>query len=161
MTTHSTSGHLRARRRIVRTAALAGLVLAGAVGLAPSADAAPYDGSNPVSTGCASNATTIASRPIKSPQATFGTMEVRYSPSCQTNWIRAVLNTNYANTVAVKWIERPAQGNLSTAGSVDSDAAQTSFGMQLYAPGSTCITVSVDLTSNSQVIATTGRVQLC
>ena len=153
--------------RSPRTATAAGVLASVAAALmvaAPAAQAAPYDGTDPIATGCANGAITIGTRPIKSPQATFGTMEVRYSPSCQTNWIRANLNNSYENVTVTKWIDRPAQGNLAQAGSVDTDlAAVSSYGKQVYAPGATCVVASVDLSAggNGVPYATSGRVQFC
>ena len=52
--------------------------------------ASPYDGADPAATGCSANATTLASAPlypINSNQQA-GTIEMRYSYTCKTQWIR-------------------------------------------------------------------------
>ncbi|MGX1365231.1 hypothetical protein RKD19_000590 [Streptomyces canus] len=63
---------------------------------APSAHAASsYDGADPAATGCASNAKTLASAPLYLPNTTSqaGTIEMRYSNTCMTQWIRVHSNT--------------------------------------------------------------------
>ncbi|WP_343242252.1 DUF2690 domain-containing protein [Streptomyces sp. SID9727] len=145
-------------------------LLAAAITVALSAvpaEAAPYDpytGSNPLTTGCQSDAVTIATRPIRSQQATYGTMEVRYSPSCGTNWVRAVITVPNATNTVTKGIRRPSSqpdgqgGWLGYYEHYETDpAVGSSFGMQVYAPGSTCISVSsVVKDASGQVVAYTG-----
>ncbi|MER8199272.1 hypothetical protein ABTY00_35725 [Streptomyces microflavus] len=48
----------------------------------------------------------MGTRQIRSPQAVFGTMEVRYSPSCQTNWVRAVMSVANSSNTVTKGIRR-------------------------------------------------------
>jgi len=57
--------------------------------------ASPYDGADPAATGCASNAKTLASAPLYLPNTTsqVGTIEMRYSNTCLTQWIRVYSNT--------------------------------------------------------------------
>ncbi|MDX3586179.1 DUF2690 domain-containing protein [Streptomyces europaeiscabiei] len=52
--------------------------------------ASPYDGADPAATGCSSNAKTLASAPLYLPNTTsqVGTIEMRYSNTCLTQWIR-------------------------------------------------------------------------
>jgi hypothetical protein len=56
--------------------------------------ASPYDGADPAATGCASNAKTLASAPLYLPNTTsqVGTIEMRYSNTCLTQWIRVHSN---------------------------------------------------------------------
>jgi len=80
----------------MRNFARAGVV-AGGLGLAMVAatgvsNAYAYDGSDPSSTGCASGATTVESATVKNANATFGTIELRYSTACHTAWARLTLN---------------------------------------------------------------------
>ncbi|WP_425471359.1 DUF2690 domain-containing protein [Saccharothrix texasensis] len=124
----------------------------------------PYTSTNPLTTGCGADAITIATRPIRSPQALYGTMEVRYSPSCGTNWVRAVINASSSTNTVTKGIRRPSSqpdgqgGWLGFYEDLETDpAVGSSFGMQVYAPGSTCIyAMSVVHTDSGQIAAFTG-----
>ncbi|POX54391.1 DUF2690 domain-containing protein [Streptomyces sp. Ru72] len=83
-------------RSKMRNFARAGVV-AGGLGLAMiaatgGAQAYTYDGSDPSSTGCSSGASTVASATVKNSNATFGTIELRYSLACHTAWARLTLN---------------------------------------------------------------------
>ncbi|MFI2783555.1 DUF2690 domain-containing protein [Streptomyces sp. ALB3] len=131
------------------------------------AAAAPYDpytGTNPYTTGCAADAVTIGTRQIRSPQAVFGTMEVRYSPSCQTNWVRAVMSVSNGSNVVTKGIRRISSqpdgqgGWLGFYENYEYDPATgSSFGMQVFAPGATCITaMAVVRNASGQPVAFTG-----
>jgi hypothetical protein len=142
--------------------ALAGLVLS-----TNSASAAPYDpftDTNPATTGCSADAITIASRPIRSPQAVYGTMEVRYSPTCGTNWVRSTMYVENSSFTVTKGIVRMSSqpdghgGWLGYYQNYETDpAVGTSFGMQVYAPGNTCIeAMSTVRDANGQLVAQTG-----
>lgn len=79
-----------------RNAARAGVVAAG-LGLSllatvGAAQAYTYDGDDPSAAGCASGATTVESATVKNSNATFGTIELRYSTRCHTAWARLTLN---------------------------------------------------------------------
>ncbi len=144
----------RAARVAATLAAIVGLVLV--VGVAP-ASAHPLDHTNPSTTGCASGSYAIYSKAIKNGAGTtIGMMEVRYSPSCGTNWVR-VNNYGYG----------PVAGKMVSVvgGAYDyvGDAyVGWSYGNQLYAPGSTCIIVEGSIRSSSNtVIGSTGYIQLC
>ncbi|MGW2278686.1 DUF2690 domain-containing protein [Streptomyces sp. NPDC001770] len=150
-----------------RTLLVSALVMSAAMLTATQATAAPYDpytGSNPYATGCAADAITIGTRQIRSPAAVFGTMEVRYSPSCRTNWVRAVMNAATSSNTVTKGIRRfssqpDGQGGwLGFYENYEYDpAAGSSFGMQVFAPGATCITVmAVVRDATGQPLASTG-----
>ncbi|WP_328917522.1 MULTISPECIES: DUF2690 domain-containing protein [unclassified Streptomyces] len=150
-----------------RTLALLATAMGTVALAAVPATAAPYDpytGSNPSTTGCQADAVTIATQPIRSQQATYGTMEVRYSPSCGTNWVRAVITVPLATGTVTKGIRRPSSqpdghgGWLGYYEDQETDpAVGSSFGMQVYAPGSTCVLVSsVVKDTSGQVVAFTG-----
>ncbi|MFD5872227.1 DUF2690 domain-containing protein [Streptomyces sp. NPDC060322] len=124
----------------------------------------PYTGTNPYTTGCDVGAVTIGTRQIRSPQAVYGTMEVRYSPTCQTNWVRAVMTVSNTSTTITKGIQRMSSqpdgqgGWLGYYQNYDYDPGTgSSFGMQVFAPGSTCISAMAVLRDSSgQAIASTG-----
>lgn len=155
--------HVTRRRALTLLATAVTAVTLAAV---PAA-AAPYDpytGSSPATTGCQADAVTIATRPINSQQATYGTMEVRYSPSCGTNWVRAVISTPVAGNTVTKGIRRLSSqpdghgGWLGYYEDYETDpAVGASFGMQVYAPGSTCVFASsVVKDASGQIVAFTG-----
>ncbi|WP_296682938.1 NBR1-Ig-like domain-containing protein [Thiothrix sp. UBA2016] len=54
-----------------------------------------YDGKDPISMGCDSDATTVASKII-----TGGVIELRYSKKCGTNWARTRANSSSSSTYA-------------------------------------------------------------
>lgn len=160
-----TGARMRATTR--RTLAVSA-VLTGVVALsAASAVAAPYDpytGTNPQTTGCSADAVTIGTQPIRSPQAVHGTMEVRYSPACKTNWVRAVMTVPDSAGTVTKGIRRPSSqpdGQGGWLGFYENyaydPAVGSSFGMQVYAPGSTCVmAMAVVRNASGQAVAFTG-----
>lgn len=114
------------------------------VGAAPAfANGYGYDGTNPVTTGCASSGTPIRDYPIyrTSDGARVGTARVMYSTVCGTNWV--AVDNWISGATAWKYIDRASpwfqQGE-------EDPVTGWSFGMQAYAPGSTCITIQGFLT---------------
>jgi hypothetical protein len=152
-----------AKRALAVSAILTSVVALSAT-TAVAAPNDPYTGTSPQTTGCAADAVTIGTRPIRSAQAVYGTMEVRYSPSCQTNWVRAVMTVSDGANTVTKGIRRPSgqpdgQGGwLGFYENHETDAAVgSSFGMQVYAPGSTCVTaMAVVRNASGQAVAFTG-----
>ncbi|MFM9607742.1 DUF2690 domain-containing protein [Streptomyces niveiscabiei] len=71
-----------------KSLAVATAAIALTVGLAGSADAAAYDGQDPISSGCANSAITARSNAIYVGGTQVGTIELRYSTSCRTAWAR-------------------------------------------------------------------------
>ncbi|MFC8508832.1 DUF2690 domain-containing protein [Streptomyces sp. NPDC057411] len=57
-------------------------------GFTGSASAAAYDGQDPVSSGCSASAITAASTALYANGARVGTVDLRYSTSCRTTWVR-------------------------------------------------------------------------
>jgi hypothetical protein len=70
------------------------------------------DGKDPIATGCAADAVTVASAPVMSSQspygARYGTINLRWSAKCQTNWAQLVLMNpnNPGKWFRTVWIER-------------------------------------------------------
>lgn len=150
-----------------RALAVAVFVMSAVMVSTTHATAAPYDpytGSNPHTTGCAADAVTIGTRQIRSPQAVFGTMEVRYSPSCQTNWVRAVMSVSNSSNIVTKGIRRISSQPDGQGGWLGffqdyayDPATGSSFGMQVFAPGATCITaMAIVRNASGQPLAFTG-----
>jgi hypothetical protein len=125
----------KARRTIRLTTALLLAGTLGAVG-ATSASAGPqHHGTDPAASGCNQNAAQISSHGIETPTGqVVATVQVFYSYSCQTNWIR--ITGNPAGGAAIKNIR--TQGGAALASEVDYGTG-SSYSMQVYAPGSTCI----------------------
>lgn len=110
------------------------------VGMAPANAGPQHHGSDPAATGCNKNASLIATRGV---ETEFGqvvaTVQVYYSHSCQTNWIR--VTGNPGGGAAIK--------SIGTNGSwlpneIDYGTG-SSYSMQVYAPGSTCVNFQVEL----------------
>lgn len=145
-------------------AAVSTILVGAANTAAVAAYADPYTDSNPNTTGCSNGAYTIATRNIGSPQSYFGTMELRYSPTCQTNWVRANIVGSDSSLRVVKIIKRPSSqpdgqgGWLGYYENFENDyGAGSTFGMQVYAPGATCVAAGVTVyNSSNQLIAYTG-----
>ena len=95
-----------------------------------------YDGKNPATTGCNKSASLIATRPIKSLATgkTVTNIEIYYSSTCRTNWIRVPSNPYLGPTV--KFI-RSDRGGWNSE--VDDHGNTISYSMMVYAPGDTGI----------------------
>lgn len=147
-----------------RLSAVASALILTSVALATPAQAATgtgLDGTDPAVTGCATGSYPIWSTNLYA--SGFGTyqgyMEVRYSPRCGTNWIR-VYNAYAQDGKVWKAISRPAQGTLPSYSQYEVDwGTGWSWGMQVYAPGATHITVQAGITTDPW-IARSGIVTL-
>ena len=118
-----------------------GLLLAATLGatacslgsFAGVASAAPYDRTDPVTTGCSNSAITLASTPILDPLAsafsgaTIGRVELRYSTACRTKWARI------DSYIGGRWMEAYAarQDGVNTWGA-GGDGVQAFYGTQVY-----------------------------
>lgn len=130
------------RRFILRAAVASALALALAGASAAPAYAGPqHQGTDPAATGCNVNASQIATRAVQDELGhTVATVQVFYSNSCQTNWIR--VTGNPAGGTATKDIRAAGGSWLPT----ESDyGTGSSYSMQVYAPGSTCVNFNVHL----------------
>ncbi|MFG1885893.1 DUF2690 domain-containing protein [Micromonospora sp. NPDC049102] len=100
-----------------------------------------YDGKDPAATGCNANAAQIATRPITSRDTgqQVATIQIFYSWSCHSNWIRVTGNPYGGNTTK----------NISSSlGGWNSEADLgygSSYSMMVYAPGTTQINGDVTL----------------
>lgn len=126
-------------RRLLLSAATGAILVGTAAG--PVFAGPQHNNTDPARTGCNSNARLIATRPI---ETEFGQVvsyvDVYYSLSCTTNWIR--VRNNPAGGLAVKYLWA-SNGNTTTA---QSDyGSGSSYSYQVYAPGSTCISFQVKL----------------
>lgn len=69
-----------------------------------------YDATDPASTGCSAGAFTWASAPVirEYDYSSIGTVELRWSPSCQTGWSRFTPNGTVAPVLADIGVTRPS-----------------------------------------------------
>lgn len=92
---------------------LAGMLSAGPALAAPACHAGTCNGRNPVATGCASDAVTLASRTWSDHAAggTFGqhTVELRYSHRCDASWAR--VRTSAGGTAGVTRVDAWLRGH--------------------------------------------------
>ena len=162
----------RTRRTLLSIAGVASVIaltMVGGPALAASG-IAPYDNTDPSSTGCSSGATTIASYPINDTVtgAVVGTLEVRYSSTCDTNWVRT--SNTVTGTTSNKYIDRistfnpgpPATGYAFDSQSDADPGVGSSYGFQLGGASTSCNHVGAWFTDSSNVIvATSGSHLLC
>jgi len=119
---------------------------AGAVQAVP-ASAAPLatcsgagcDNRDPEVTGCSADARN-ASGPNAVENSPWGIVELRFSPTCQTNWVRV---RNYpGGTDGVRIVVRDVPRNKTVPFNA-STTAGTHFGNMVFSPGSNCATGTV------------------
>ncbi|WP_329103376.1 YjfA family protein [Micromonospora sp. NBC_01699] len=117
----------------------------GVVSTLPNPQAAmagsQHHGTDPAVTGCNQNAFLVATRDIETEYGQIVSyVDVYYSSSCATNWIRVRSNPAGGATVKNLWADGqpgiPAETDYGTG---------SSYSMQVYAPGSTCIHFQVHL----------------
>ena len=142
-------------RRVAGVGAAFAVTMVVAFGAAPAAQAAPTSG-DPISTGCSNGAYTVKSWGMYNSRygQYQGSIELRYSPKCGTNWIR-VTSTVRGNMV---WGSISTDGNPFTAKNAGRGAVDVSqqWSPMIYAPGGTCVLVSGMITDTA-TNATEGR----
>jgi hypothetical protein len=112
-----------------------------AFGGGPATAGPQHTGTNPATTGCNQNSALIATRGLQTESGqVVSYVDVYYSYSCATNWIR--VRNNPAGGAAVKSIW--TSGGASALNETDYGTG-SSFSMQVYAPGATCIYFQVHL----------------
>lgn len=162
--------HSRRAPRLGLSIAAAGIAIGMGATPALAAYVIPYDGTNPVSTGCANSAYTVKAWPmISTAGARIATAELRYSTTCRTNWVRVNLlgsggtGTVY-KTITRNKIETANEGVLLyfTQTEVDSMLSSSTYGMQVYAPGAVCVySRAVIKNGGGQAVADTGSQFVC
>jgi hypothetical protein len=126
------------------TALGAGAALAlGSVTVLPALSAAPAyaatcsgygcDGQDPLASGCNTGAYTVASAPITYQGVTYGTVELRWSPTCQTNWARTTVGNAYLGLMRYANIYR--QNPAAQADWHYTGPGNPVYGNMLYSPG--------------------------
>lgn len=157
---------MRRQLRAFSAILFAAVVMLSSVGLDSASAATGYglDGTNPATAAggyCANGSYAIWSKNLYSSSGQLVMYaEVRYSPSCGTNWVRTFNYTNIGTSA--KSIQRWASPNFYHN---ERDAGYGwSHSMQVYAPGTTCVVIQVSLINYNSVggvIAATPQVQLC
>lgn len=107
---------------------------------------------DPLSSGCANDAYTVDSwGAYNSKHGQYqGTVELRYSPKCGTNWVRMSSNTPGNRVYA--GIQAFPNGEVGGSGTTQSGAAydvSTSWSGMVDAPGSTCVNVYAYIVDNN------------
>lgn len=129
-------------RLICALAALAILVTLGATALpthaAPSRPAAGCSGSgcngqDPIAMGCANDAYTARSQALYRAGEQIGTVEMRWSPSCQTNWARASFIYGATNPTVELWT--PNVNGSKVQSYTYTGTTYSVYGNMYYAPG--------------------------
>ncbi|TDC27364.1 DUF2690 domain-containing protein [Kribbella albertanoniae] len=131
--------------------AFAGVVIAIAALCVPlTASAVP--GGDPQATGCANSASTIWSRTYLG----AGTVEVRYSSACGTNWVRVSGATGRPSEAGI-W---SAASGWQWSPSYYQSPSQYWTPM-VYAPGSNCVVFRAKIVDVNSHLVDTGNLQLC
>jgi hypothetical protein len=129
-----------ARLGITIAVLLGGVVTLSSTGIT-SASAATCSGhgcdyQDPTATGCSSGAYTVTSAPVTYNGIQYGTVELRWSPTCQTNWSRLTISAGGSNAQHYDrqvWVAR--QSDDAQVGFDWTSDGSPIYGDMLYAPG--------------------------
>ena len=154
---------MKTRAKVIISAmAVALAVMAGGVAPANAVSGYGYDGTDPSTgaTNCVTGSTAIYPAPIRvgGTGASVGTMQVWYSPSCGTNWVRAYTGSSY--TQVIKTSRREPNTPPFTETETDFGAGW-SYSMQVYAPGATCVHADTVILGPSGDFYAWAGVNLC
>jgi hypothetical protein len=134
-------GATRRGRLIRRTATIAVLLLAGALGsvaVPTAASAAPTcsdwycDNTNPHTTGCDAGATTVGSQYIRYNGITLALVELRWSTVCYTNWSRITSLVSTFNEIKVHAYRNAPIGSTAYEGLIRGGYGTSFYSDQLY-----------------------------
>ncbi|WP_328618098.1 YjfA family protein [Amycolatopsis sp. NBC_00355] len=101
---------------------VAAMTIALSAGAVLSAVPASASVGDPIQTGCASDAYTVSTQPIKnSGGGTVGQVQLRYSPRCGTNWAKTVSNIGTAYVQAIVASPSDSASYSATSTSVYTD----------------------------------------
>lgn len=121
--------------------------------------AAAYDGKSPVSTGCMNGAYPAWQGSVwRGGYGEIGWVQVMYSPSCKTNWVRS---KSYIGSVRqskeiTRYLSPQNHWGYFREKEVDNYAGWT-YSMMVYAPGSTPVSFSVVFTQGSIAGSRSGQ----
>jgi hypothetical protein len=94
------------------------------------------DYQDPVATGCASGSYTVSSAAVSRNGVQYGTVDLRWSPTCQTNWSRVWVGAGGSNPNHYEryvWVER--QSPSAYVGFDYYGDGSPVYGWMLYVPG--------------------------
>ncbi|MEV4254097.1 DUF2690 domain-containing protein [Spirillospora sp. NPDC049652] len=137
-------------RRVGLGLAAVATAASGMLAVTPSAQAATCsgngcNGTDPVSTGCSNNSTA----PLQG-NGLGGHLELRWGPTCSTNWARFTPGNGDVYEI---WVTRRSDGAWAGYGMYVtykfSGAGVPNYSDQIYSPGSASACVR-DITTNSQ-----------
>ncbi|WP_157084152.1 DUF2690 domain-containing protein [Millisia brevis] len=137
--------------RLLMALAILMMTVVSTLGLAGQASAAPTSG-DPLSTGCANGAQTIWQQQVLG----GGTIQVRYSPACGTNWVRISGATNRQSEAGIYsartgWRYSPSYGR----------SPSTYWTPMVWAPGSECVFFYAKIQPVNGALYDTGQKKLC
>jgi hypothetical protein len=94
------------------------------------------DHADPVATGCSAGSYTVVSAPVVLGATSYGTVELRWSPTCQTNWSRVTVAAGGSNPNGwLRYAEVDRQSPSAYDGYPYYGNGSPVFGNMLYAPG--------------------------
>jgi len=133
------------RHRLIRlgisvTVLLGSIATISTLAIAPASAATcsgyGCDSQDPVATGCSSGSYTVKSAPVAYNGVQYGTVELRWSPTCQTNWSRLTISAGGSNPQHYDrqvWVAR--QNPDAQMGFDWTSDGSPIYGDMLYAPG--------------------------
>jgi len=125
---------------------------ASAQPLSPHVSCSGYgcDHQDPVATGCSAGSYTVTSAPITLGGTSYGTVELRWSPTCQTNWSRVTVASGGSNPN--RWY-RYAEVDRVSPYAYDwypyNGTGSPVYGNMLYAPGCAYALGTIQVGTNS------------
>ncbi|WP_336794072.1 hypothetical protein [Gordonia malaquae] len=106
------------------------LVLTQAFAPGPASASLGHQNTDPYSTGCSATSWTLSSRGVPG-----GTVSVKVSNACGTNWVE------YSGST--QWTKKNVAGPYGTPGLPEIDTRPWAYSMQVYAPGTSQVTAYV------------------
>jgi hypothetical protein len=114
---------------------LGSFMLPASPALAATCSGNGCNGQDPAATGCASDGYTVASAPVTDPYGRVGTVELRYSPKCGTNWSRVTMSVATENVATIMAIIERSDGlHYDYGWSGRAPAGLQIYGDMVYAP---------------------------
>jgi len=114
----------------------AGQASAAPVGITATCSGYGCDYQDPAATGCSAGSNNTASAAVTAGGVTYGTVELRWSPTCQTNWSRLTINAGGSNPNGYwRGVDVYRQSPAASAFFDYYGAGSPVFGNMLYSPG--------------------------
>jgi hypothetical protein len=132
------AGLRRGAYLLVLALAIAGVAVTAAPSPALAATCSSYncDGKDPVVTGCSSGSYTVTTAPVTWSGRRYDTVELRWSPTCQTNWARVNIDAGGNNPEHLQRSANVYRQSPYAVNRFDYYSNGTPvYGNMLYAPG--------------------------